>query len=191
MVYEKSLAEEFTQRIKRYNRDIFVPYFKQILVEEAIMVLQTHGEDYFQNVTGNLENSIACGCYYKGELYHIVTMREAEYSTPNPTRRTLRKGERYNLEYYAGGVPAKRLIPGTDKYTRPFVGTYGQGGQDGESVAIWRLRRMKIPKKSVYALVVVAGVSYAGIVANTHDVLRERMDFLKNYAQDDITSRWA
>lgn len=188
----ESLAMQFMDRFKRYDRSVLVPQFKEALVAEAIDVLQFCAQNrQFNDVTGNLVNSVAAGCYYKGKLYRIVTMQEAA-EAPRPTRRTLKKGEKYNLEFYASGQPASKLIgqtkSGKPRYSRPFVGKFGEGGQDGETSAEWKLRRMHPNSKATYAIGIVAGVSYAGFVETKykHDVLTGSHKYMQETAEANI-----
>lgn len=108
----------------------------------------------FFNVTGNTLMSFHVGVFHKGSLVKYRNVPGEE-----PTRRTLRKGERYNLEYYYGGVP----VPKNDKGKRkPFVGKYGGGGQYGPTIGYTYLTRMHPPLRHTWAICMVLPISYAG-----------------------------
>lgn len=59
----------------------------------------------YYNVTGNTFTSYSCGLYLDGELQCIFSSSDTHRP---PTRLTLKKGERYNLDTYYDGGDAKQ-----------------------------------------------------------------------------------
>lgn len=150
-----------------------------------VMIHEVANTRDFHDVTGNLLNSIAVGIYYKGKLVNII---DAEtIGRKSPTRSTLAKGERYDLDTYYSGKPARRKLP-SGKKARPYKGEVGPGGQDGVSVARRSLRQ-RHPNKT-YALVVVAPLPYAKFVQEKrgHDVLTGLRDEIPYAFEGSIVS---
>lgn len=102
----------------------------------------------YMNVTGNTYRSFYAGTYYKGKLVTSQTT-----SGEDPTRKTLRKGEVYNLPEYYGGVPVKGAR---------YKGDYGRGGQWGPTLGLTALRQSHPPLRHTYALECVLPLDYAG-----------------------------
>ncbi|MBO4786951.1 MAG: HK97 gp10 family phage protein [Prevotella sp.] len=59
--------------------------------------------DGFQNVTGNMRNSIAVGLFYDRQLQFVAFSFDTLHHMP--TRATLRSGETYDLDTYWDGTP--------------------------------------------------------------------------------------
>lgn len=123
----------------------------------------------YHDVTGNMLNSFAVGIYNNGKLVEII-----DASTVNrepPTRKTLRKGERYNLSAYYDGKPVKEVREDGKSTTRPYIGEYGHGGQDGRMAARRSLQHRHPSGR--FALLAVVATEYATFVQNKkgHDVL--------------------
>lgn len=129
----------------------------------------------FHDVTGNLYKSIAAGTFYNGTLMTI-------HHTPgaNPTRPTLAKGEKYDLDTYYGGQDVKQL-------GRPFRGKTGAGGESGveksEEVLFESDGLTRGHGDMTWQLKVVAGVDYAQYVETVgkHDVLTNMREYLARY----------
>ena len=130
----------------------------------------------YNDVTGNLYKSTAIGTYYKGSLQSI------HYAPgPEPTRLTLAKGERYNLDrYYRSPFSFK------DSGRRPYKGEYGEGGQDGPSTAEDELLYREHGKgryDATWQMLLTAGVDYATFVEKKkgHDVLTSLREYMIKY----------
>lgn len=173
-----SLAESFIQNISKEIGRRTKKRCVAIMRNTAIQLLQAVSETkQFHDVTGNLLNSIAVGIYYKGHLEKIVDA--TDIGRKPPTRLSLAKGEKYDLDYYYSGKPAKHMANGT--MTRPFEGKVGSGGQDGVSAAHRSLRQRH--GKADYEMIVVAPMQYARYVERlkNHNVLsglRDEMPFI-------------
>lgn len=130
----------------------------------------------YNDVTGNLYKSTAVGTYYKGELQSVHTA-----PGPAPTRLTLAKGEKYNLErYYRSPLDLKTAG------RRPYVGQYGHGGEDGPSSAEDELLYREgtgSGTSMTWQMLLVAGVDYAKFVEQKrgHDVLTSLKDYMLRY----------
>lgn len=130
----------------------------------------------YNDVTGNLYKSTAVGTYYNGSLQSI------HYAPgPEPTRPTLAKGERYNLDrYYRSSFSFK------DSGRRPYKGQYGEGGQNGPSAAEDELLYHEHSKGRYdhsWEFLLVAGVDYAKFVEvkRKHDVITSLRDYVIRY----------
>lgn len=173
-----SLAESFIQNISKEIGRRTKKRCVDIMYNTAIQLLHSVSETkQFHDVTGNLLNSIAVGIYYKGHLERIVDA--TDIGRRPPTRLSLAKGEKYDLDFYYSGKPAQHMANGT--MARPFVGKVGSGGQDGVSAAHRSLRQRQ--GKADYELIVVAPMQYAKYVERlkNHNVLsglRDEMPFI-------------
>lgn len=129
----------------------------------------------FHDVTGNLYKSIAAGTFYNGTLMSIH-----HTPGPNPTRPTLAKGEKYDLERYYSGTPVTQL-------GRPFRGKTGAGGENGveksEEVLFENDGLSRGRADLTWQLKIVAGVDYAKYVEaiDKHDVLTSLREYLARY----------
>lgn len=123
----------------------------------------------YQDVTGNLLNSFAVGIYNNGKLVEIIDA--SSVNRESPTRKTLRKGERYNLSAYYNGKPVRQVKEDGKSTTQPYVGEYGHGGQDGRMAARRSLQHRHPSGR--FALLAVVATEYASFVQNKkgHDVL--------------------
>ena len=174
-----SLSESFIQNIGKEIGRRTKKRCVAIMSNTAIQLLEAVSDTkQFHDVTGNLLNSIAVGIYYKGKLEKIVDAEDI--GRDSPTRLSLAKGEKYDLEYYYSGKPAVHIANG-GTLTRPFVGKVGSGGQNGVSAARRSLRHRR--GRGDYELIVVAPMQYARYVENlkNHNVLsglRDEMPFI-------------
>lgn len=127
----------------------------------------------YNDVTGNLYKSTAVGTYYKGSLQSIHMA-----PGPEPTRLTLAKGERYNLDrYYRSSFSFK------DSGRKPYKGQYGEGGQNGPATAEDALWYRENGKGTTWQMLLVAGVDYAQFVEKkrNHDVISSLRDYMVRY----------
>lgn len=169
-----SLAEQFQQRIGKAIGTRAKDKVLEIMYDSAVeMVHEFTNTREFYDVTGNLLNSFAVGIYYRGKLVNIVDADTI--GRKPPTRRSLSKGERYDLDKYYSGDPVRHKTPNGGT-ARPYVGEYGHGGQDGVSAARRSLAQ-RHPEK-MFALVGVVAMQYAEFVQNKkgHDVLTKLRD---------------
>lgn len=138
---------------------------------EKVVLAADKSRDY-NDVTGNLYKSTAVGTYYKGALQSIHTT-----PGPEPTRLTLEKGEKYNLDrYYRSSFSFK------DSGRKPYRGQYGEGGQNGPATAEDELlyREHGSPSGATWQMVLVAGVDYAKFVETKrgHDVISSLREYM-------------
>lgn len=171
MQFKQRIGKAIGTRVKEKILDIMDSAAREMLHE----VTNTR---QFHDVTGNLLNSIAVGIYYERKLVEIVD--SDTISRKSPTRRSLAKGESYDMDTYYSGIPAIHTTSKGAK-TRPFTGKVGSGGQDGVSAARNSLYQRKPDKK--YAFIVVAPMQYARYVENlkSHNVLsalRDEMPYI-------------
>lgn len=171
-----SLESQFININKKIRQELAVKMqAKMDRAAEKVASKVSRYKDY-NDVTGNLYKSTAVGTYYKGKLintYHVPG--------PSPTRKTLARGERYNLEAYYNGWDTHLL-------GRPFVGQLGKGGEDGESAGEKKLldsdKRNYLRKDDLtWQMKVVAGVEYASYVEKVkkHDVLTGIRQYIIRY----------
>lgn len=104
------------------------------------------------NITGNSFTGITVGVFYKGRLMYMAANGERQ---KEPTRPSLRKGERYNLPDTYDNEPNKG-----------FKGTYGNGGQWGPTLGPWTMRRQHPAKRNTWELIILCPTSYAEFVVN-------------------------
>lgn len=115
--------------------------------QNALMRMRNHWKA--RNITGNAWTSFSIGVFYKGRLVSEFYMAD---NAKEPTRVTLRKGERYLLKYfYNGDRVANNVYEGTD----------GRGGQWGPTLGKWTLHRLHSPKRATWNIVFIIPVSYA------------------------------
>lgn len=138
----------------------------------------SHASDYrdYSDVTGNLYKSTAIGTYYNG------TVESIHYAPgPAPTRRTLAKGEAYNLDKYYGSSFSFR-----DSGRKPFVGKYGHGGESAERAAndaLFENEHGRGRYHMTWQMLLVAGVDYAKFVEEKrgHDVITSLKAYMARY----------
>lgn len=133
--------------------------------EDVLMRLDQYRK--YKHVTGNAWTSTTIGIYYKGKL---VSAFNKGAEDEEPTRVTLRKGERYTMPaYYKGGMVGV-----------PYKGTYGNGGQWGPTLGPWYVRRQHSAKYKTWNMLVAIPVSYAGYNPKIVATLQAVMDDLPN-----------
>lgn len=139
--------------------------------EKVVLAADKHRD--YNDVTGNLYKSTAVGTYYKGALQSIHTT-----PGPEPTRLTLAKGERYNLDrYYRCSFSFK------DSGRKPYKGQFGEGGQNGPATAEDALYYRENGKGLTWQMLLVAGVDYARFVETKrgHDVISSLRAYMARY----------
>lgn len=171
-----SLEEQF-MNVKKKVRQMAVVKMQQKMdraAEKAISMADKLRD--YSDVTGNLFRSTAIGTYYNGSLQSI------HYTIgPEPTRMTLAKGERYNLDrYYRSTFSFK------DSGRKPYKGQYGEGGQNGPSAAedlLWYNEHSRGGGHMTWQMLLVAGVDYAKFVEakRGHDVITSLRDYMVRY----------
>lgn len=123
----------------------------------------------FKGVTGNAYASVTLGLYHKNKLvYANWNGKHVE----KPTRKSLAKGEPYNLPNYYDGDPNKG-----------FVGKYGLGGEWGTQLGPWSIysqRYNKGLKGNDWTVVVAIPVEYAGYNPKIVAALQNIMDDMPN-----------
>lgn len=144
-------------------------------LDNAAAAVLIHLNEYrkYKHVTGNTWTSTTVGVFYKGKLVSLWSMGEQD---EEPTRRTLRKGETYNLTYYYKGSPAGDSHGKAGNYR----GEYGEGGQWGPTLGPWYMRRQHNAKRKTWNLVVAIPVSYAGYNPRIVETMQNIMDDLPN-----------
>lgn len=172
-----SLAEQFAIRAKDVlgKKQVESIIRKLTAVARDMVSVYANTKDY-HDVTGNLLNSFAVGVYHKGKLVNVVDANDV--GREPPTRPSLAKGERYDLEVYYSGKPARHVSQDGKTVAKPYVGEYGSGGKSGVNVARNSLTQRH--PGSTYALIAVVAMEYAKYVQNkrNHDVLTSLRDEL-------------
>ncbi len=139
--------------------------------EKVVLAADKHRD--YDDVTGNLYKSTAVGTYYKGALQSIHAT-----PGPEPTRLTLAKGERYNLDrYYRSSFSFK------DSGRKPYKGQFGEGEQNGPATAEDALYYRENGKELTWQMLLVAGVDYARFVETKrdHDVISSLRAYMARY----------
>lgn len=165
-----SLSEQFSIAAKDVlgRKTVAAILRKLYLVAYEMVSRYADTKDYY-DVTGNLLTSFAVGIYHRGKLVQVVDANDV--GREPPTRKSLAKGETYNLERYYGGDPARHLGRDGKTISRPYRGEYGSGGKEGANIARRSLAQRK--PSGTYALIGVVAMEYAKFVQNkrNHDVL--------------------
>lgn len=172
----ESLSRQFLD-VKKKIRQMTVVKMQQKMEHAAEMAINKadSSRDY-NDVTGNLYKSTAIGTYYRGALQSIH-----HAPGPEPTRSTLAKGERYNLDkYYRSSFSFK------ESGRKAYRGQYGEGGQHGPSAAEDELLFREHNKgryDATWQMLLVAGVDYAKFVETKrkHDVITSLREYLVRY----------
>lgn len=175
MAYDKSLAIKQSARIIKLVRQ--KAYAATLAtIEKAAQDLLNRLNEYrkYKHRTGNTWTSTTVGIFYKGKL---VSLWNKGADDEPPTRKTLRRGEVYNLPYYYHGDPVGK---------NPYIGGYGQGGQWGPSLGPWFMRRQHNAKRKTWNVVVAIPVSYAGANQTIIRTLQAMMDDLPNVIDYNI-----
>ena len=182
-----SLAEQFAIKAKnvigKKTTEAILDKLNLVAIE---MVQRYAGTKNYYDVTGNLLNSFAVGVYHRSKLVSIADATNVGLEPP--TRRSLAKGEKYNLSAYYTGKPVIHVMPDGKTVSRPFTGEYGSGGKDGVSVARRSLKARK--PKATYALIAVVAMEYAKYVQNkrNHDVLTGLTDEIPGIFEGTIVT---
>ena len=125
------------------------------LMEETARLLVWSAINYmdgFHNVTGNTINAIGVGVYQDRAIKFSAFSYEE--IGRGPTRKSLKKGERYNLKYYWGDVPVKNI-------GAPYRGETGDSNYYGFEKARDFIRGYRPSKSKGTCAVVVVAVDYA------------------------------
>lgn len=171
-----SLQDQFAN-IEKKIRQMAVAKMQQKMDHAAEMTMKSADKSRnYNDVTGNLYKSTAIGTYYNGSLQSI------HYTPgPEPTRLTLAKGERYNLDRYYRSPFSFR-----DSGRKPYKGEYGEGGQNGPSTAEDELLYREHNKgryDATWQMLLTAGVEYANFVEKKkgHDVITSLREYMVRY----------
>lgn len=171
-----SLSGQFLQ-VEKKIRQMAVEKMQQKMDHAAEMTMKAADKSRnYDDVTGNLYKSTAIGTYYNGSLQSI------HYAPgPEPTRLTLAKGERYDLDRYYGASFSFK-----DSGRKPYKGQYGEGGQNGPATAEDELlyrEHYKGKYDATWQMLLVAGVDYAKFVEvkRGHDVITSLREYLVRY----------
>lgn len=155
MVRRSSLGSQFNTVIgKRIRQMSYVKTFDILSGLCDDLVKSFVANKQFYSVTGNTVTSFSVGLYYKGKRVH------ASYAADfmeNPTRKTLKKGEAYDLPiYYDGGN-----VTDPSGTKGPFVGSFGHGGQWGPTLGKSRISRAHSRVRDTWNIIAVCPVEYA------------------------------
>jgi hypothetical protein len=186
------LSVQFNQRVVRKLRAVVNKRMQEKMIKAADQIVNSpimqsvYNNSFkdFHNVTGNMYKSTWAGVYYTGTdskakrtglVYAVGTPGE------DPTMETLRAHQAYPLdEYYRGDS----VFVDSKGRKWPYVGEYGEGGQDGEFAGYQNVTEgVRIPKRNTWTLTVGVGVQYAGYVFKKegHDYLTALRDYIKRY----------
>ena len=150
MVSRQSLGEQFNtvvaKRIRQMRYDKTLAIMKG-LCHDTLRAFNANKK--FYSVTGNTITSFSVGVFYKGKLVYSAYNAD---DMDSPTRKTLKKGEVYNLPtYYEGGEASEH----------PYRGGEGSGGQWGPTLGAYRLQRLRSNAKDTWNIVAVCPVEYS------------------------------
>ncbi len=149
MARRDSLGEQFNtvigKRIRQMTYEKTLTLLKGVC-HDAVAAFQANRE--FYNITGNTITSFSVGLFYKGKRVYAEYLADEKME---PTRPTLRKGEKYDLPEYYDGHPVDK----------PYTGTFGHGGQWGPTLGKSRLSRAKSRVRDTWNIVAVCPVEYA------------------------------
>lgn len=158
-----SLATQFQTRVVKRIRQ--TSYVRTLNALEAVcndIVANFMQNKEFYNVTGNAFTSFTVGLYYKKHL--VYTTSPLELGASNPTRKTLKKGEHYNLpEYYEGDSVGEKA----------YVGEYGGGGQWGPAVGERKIRSARPSGRGTWHIVAVCPIQYAKYNRKIYDTMEQ------------------
>lgn len=187
----EDLSTQFSQRVVRKLRSIVNKRMQEKMIKAADQIVNSpimqrvYNNEFedFHNVTGNMYKSTWAAVYYTGTdkkarktgLFYAV-------GTPggSPTMPTLAKNEAYPLQQYYRGDPVYEDAIGL----HPYIGEYGEGGQDGEFAGYQNVTEgVRIPKRNVWTVTVGVGVQYAGFVfkKDGHDYMTALRDYIRRY----------
>lgn len=168
------LAHQFDTIIKKKIQNLATEKMEAKVLRAAKEVV-AHEEKKlpFDNVTGNLRKSIAAGAYSHGNFIGMASM-----GGDNPTRPTLRAGEKYDLDtYYDGTMVWQHKRPYRAPKNSPSRG--GQYGQlEAQNALVYGY-----PVDAAYGIRVIAAVDYAEYVTVKKgvDFIADMRDYLKRY----------
>lgn len=143
-------APGLQEQIKKLTEPLERIYKRKVVaiapsVASEIMEILTN--DYaYHNVTGNITTGWFVGIFVRGELVFTLTSRD--YLSSNPTRKTLKQGEKYNLPYYWGGKKVGKT---------PYEGESGRYNYFAYKRAAQYVKNHKIKYKRKNRLVVYVG----------------------------------
>lgn len=164
MARRESFGEQFRATVGSKLRLVAAVTMRKLLHAAAKEIVAGVG-DYEQMVgmrdfTGNARRSFTIGIYEDRNLVDIVTT-----DGPDPTMRTLRKGQAYPLPEYYGGRPVEK--------DGRYVGTAGHGGQWGPTLGRSRIHAMRPGSRARWQMLVIVPVEYAPFDAlnHIHDML--------------------
>lgn len=188
----EDLSTQFSQRVVRKLRSIVNKRMQEKMIKAADQIVNSpimqrvYNNEFedFHNVTGNMYKSTWAAVYYTGTdkkarktgLFYAV-------GTPggSPTMPTLAKNEAYPLQQYYRG---DSVYIDEGGHMHPYIGEYGEGGQDGEFAGYQNVTEgVRIPKRNVWTVTVGVGVQYAGFVfkKDGHDYMTALRDYIRRY----------
>lgn len=144
-----SKAPGIEQQLKYLSYPLERIYKRRIIaaapqMADNILDILTTNYDY-HDITGNATTGWYVAIYVREEL--IYFKRSADELEP-PTRRTLRKGEMYDLDTYWGGEPVEG---------KPYVGKQGRANYFAYKRALEFIRNHKVKYARKNRLVVLVG----------------------------------
>lgn len=186
----KSL-DEFIQRVARRTSHLINRQMERRLIHAAEKivnspVMKAVGTNEFNgrhNVTGNMYMSTTVAVFYTGnDKEQRRGLRYfAQPNGPDPTRSTLAEREVYDLAYNYNGDPSVD----EEMDQRPYVGQYGNGGQDGPFAGYQAAtENASFPKSNVWSIRVAVGVDYANYNFShypEHNYMIALRDYVKRY----------
>lgn len=128
------------------------------------------------DVTGNARMSIAIGLYYSRKLVKIITPKGIY---DKPTRRTLKEGEKYNLDEYYNGEPVDK--------DAPYKGKAGEEHQWGPTLGPRSLRR-SASSRAMWQILIIMPIEYAPFAKfnNLAKLMENMFDDLPNQVDYSI-----
>jgi len=155
MAKRDSLGVQFNTVIGKRIRQLSYKKTLSIMTEMCQKVVESFlfNEKYFKDVTGNTVTSFSAAVFYKGKKVYDVYA--ADY-IHNPRRKTLRKGEKYDLPFYYDGITQANAAG-----VKTYVGEFGHGGQWGPTLGKSRISRMRSRVRDTWNLVAICPVEYA------------------------------
>ena len=184
------MARGYTKRLSlglQFEHD-FAFKIKNIAHDKVFSIMKKTANDLvesfkknkkFFSVTGNTFTSFYASVYYKGKMQYMARSVKGE---ENPTRKTLKEGEAYDLDYYYDGP-----VEGD-----PYVGDKGKGGQWGPNLVYGRLGKFDRPSGD-WAIMCVCPVEYAKYnkrifetVYNTYEMLPDLFSVNVMYVSKSI-----
>lgn len=144
-------------------------------VDSMVFNIDKYWAPKYKGVTGNAYTSVTGGVYYKGRLVHIANSGDVK---DKPMRKSLRKGETYNLpSFYDGDSTAEKDL---------FTGSEGLLSWNGPTLGKKYMKTNHPVKRKTWMVIIALPMPYGEYHPGLVSTMQAMMDALPNEIDRNI-----